>query len=348
MASTLLQYIGKRLLLIFPMVFIIIVFTFIFSQLMVGDPTMNLFPIGTPMETIENWKQQWGLNEPWYVQLKLYLVNFFKGDLGTSAVVAPGMEVKEYLKLILPRTIELVIVPVLLIPIIGVKLGVLSAQKKDTRTDILIRGGAVLGVAIPVFWLAMLLQYFFGVILPNFTAGKYILPTFGFKSIGYPNPPRISGFRLIDCLLANDQQLLIDTLSHLVIPILCQVMISFASITRQTRSSMLDVLQQDYIRTARAKGCQEQKVIYKHALRNALLPTSNEIVGVIVMSFAGSFMVEKTFNYNGLGLAMVNAINSRDYWMINGVILIFSLLVLFGTLIADIVYVIIDPRIKYR
>jgi len=157
----------------------------------------------------------------------------------------------------------------------------------------------------------------------------------------------LTGFRLIDAFLFNDQVLLQDTLVHLILPSISLIIVSLAGITRQTRASMLDVMRKDYIRTARAKGVEEKEVINKHALRNALIPTSNEIVGLVASLLVGSLFIEIIFNYKGIGWYLFYAIQSGDYVVIVGIVIVDSIIILSGTLTADVLYTIIDPRIVY-
>ena len=346
-SSNLILYILKRLLLMIPMIFLILVLTFVFSLQLSGDPTTKIFPLGTPEELIDHYRMLHGLDQPWYIQLQKYLINFFKGDLGISAVVAPNVPVSDYLRIVVPRTIELAIIPIFLVPIIGLKFGSIAATNQNKIKDNLVRLFSMAGVALPIFWVAMMFQFFFGNYLPTLTGGGFGLPTLGFKQSGLEDPIFVTGFRIIDCIIGNNQDLLIDSLKHMILPILMMCITSFSSVTRQHRASMLDVLENDYIRTARAKGCKEKVVINKHALRNALIPTSTVIIGQIAGTLCGSFFIELTFNYNGLGLAMINALFYRDYFLINGIIIITAFLVMFGNLIADIAYVLIDPRITY-
>ncbi len=341
-------YIAKRVLIAIPLIFLILILTFIMSRLMMGDPTYFIFPIGTPPEIIELRREELGLNDPWYVQLGIYLLNIFRGDFGISASVVPGEHVSDVIKIVFPRTIELMIFPMILVPIIGVKFGKKSAIKRNKFQDGIIRVLALCGVALPSFWLAMLLQLFVGKILPDFTNYQLTFPFFGYKGIGMPDPQYITGFRTIDSILANNHYLLMDTIKHMILPSICIILVSFASITRQTRSNMLEVMDQDYIRTARAKGLEEDIVINKHMLRNALIPTTSVIVYQIASLLAGSFLVETVFNYNGLGRMAVEAVVKRDYWMINAIVIIISLIVIGGNLFIDILYSILDPRIRYK
>jgi len=157
----------------------------------------------------------------------------------------------------------------------------------------------------------------------------------------------LTGFRLIDAFLFNDQSLLQDTLLHLILPSIASIIVSLAGISRQTRASMLDVMRKDYVRTARAKGVAEKDVINKHTLRNALIPTSNEIVGLVAGLMLGSLFTELIFNYKGMGWYLYAAIRNGDYTVITGMIIVNSIIILSGTLVADILYTVIDPRIVY-
>ncbi|TFG12136.1 MAG: ABC transporter permease, partial [Promethearchaeota archaeon] len=158
---------------------------------------------------------------------------------------------------------------------------------------------------------------------------------------------RITGFRFIDAFLLNDQALLHDSLIHLILPSIASVIVSLAGISRQTRASMLDVMRKDYVRTARAKGVAEKDVINSHALRNALIPSSNEIVGLVASLLVGSLFLEIIFNYKGMGWFLFSAIQVGDYVVITGIVIIDSIIILSGTLVADILYTVIDPRIVY-
>jgi ABC-type dipeptide/oligopeptide/nickel transport system permease component len=197
-----------------------------------------------------------------------------------------------------------------------------------------------------------MLQYFVGHYVSVYTYGELNLEIMFPNSVTfeYPRPewPFHTGFRVIDAFLFNDQALLQDTILHIILPMLCMTFVSIAGITRQTRASMLEILEQDYIRTARAKGCIEKKVINKHALRNALIPTSNLIIGGTAARLTGALFLETSFNYTGMGYYMVTAIRFGDFIVINGILVFTSLIILSGTLIADVMYTIIDPRITYR
>ena len=345
-------YIVKRILFMVPMLFLVLIITFILSRMMFGDPVLNKLGLLPDPEIIEAERRRMGYDKPLLIQLLVYLSNFFTGNWGTSYIVSEGEPVLQIIGKIFPKTIELVIIPILIIPIIGVKMGVISAKNKDKAKDTIIRGIAILGTCIPVFWLATMLQYFVGHYVSIYTYGELNLEIMFPNSVTfkYPNPswPFNTGFRIIDGILFNNQALIQDTLLHLILPMLCMTLVSLAGITRQTRASMLDVLEQDYIRTARAKGCLEKNVINKHSLRNALIPTSNLIIGGTAARLTGALFLEIAFSYTGMGFYMVFAIQLGDYVLINGILVFTALIILSGTLIADVMYTIIDPRITYK
>ena len=350
-SQNMIKYIVKRVLLMIPMLILALIISWVLSQLMFVDPVLNKMGM-LDHEIIEAERIRIGYYDPWYVKLGLYLKNFFSGNWGTSYIVSDGEPVNQLIGKIFPKTIELVIVPIIVIPILSVKLGVISAKNKDKPKDTVIRGIAILGTALPIFWLATMLQYFVGHYLNIYTFGEFNLEIMNPNSVTfrYPDPawPFSTGFRLIDSILYNNQALLQDTLIHLILPMICMTFVSLAGVTRQTRASMLDVLEQDYIRTARAKGSLEKDVINKHALRNALIPTSTLIVGGTAARLTGALFLEIAFNYSGMGFYMVAAIRLGDYVLINGILVFTVIIILSGTLIADVLYTIIDPRIIYK
>ena len=349
--TNMIKYILKRIAMMVPMLFLVLTFAWILSHLMTVSPITNKLGGLVDPEVIQAELERVGYYDPWYVQLGVYYKNFFTGNWGNSYVVREDVPVLDFILEIFPRTIELMIIPIVLSPIIAIKLGLSSATHKDKSRDILIRTLAICGAGFPVFWIARLLQLFFGYYLGIFTNRGLDLPAFFANSPGllYPAPGGEfhTGFRIIDSFLYNNQIYLWDTLLHLFLPALCLTFVSLATITRQTRSSMLDVLDQDYIRTARAKGVIEKDVINKHALRNALLPTSNLVIGGTATALLGSFFIEVTFSYNGFGYYMVRSIFLGDYLVINGLLVFATIILLSGNLVADVMYTIIDPRITY-
>jgi peptide/nickel transport system permease protein len=302
-------------------------------------------------ETIDRLLRKYGYFDPWYVQLGIYIRDFFTGNWGESFVIMEGRPVLQIVEKIFPKTIELMMTTIIIVPIIAIKLGVTSATNKDKPKDTLIRGIAIFGAGFPIFYIATLIQLFVGISLKDFTNGAIEL------QIVFANNPSLAdpvpsggvgtGFRIIDSILYNNPIFLFDTLIHLALPVFCMLFVSLSAVTRQTRSSMLGVLDQDYIRTARAKGVQEKKVINKHALRNAILPTSHMVIGGTAGALLGSLFVEMIFNYTGFGYYMLMAIYGGDYFVINGLLVFSTIIIISGTLVADVAYTIIDPRIIY-
>ncbi|MFX0003152.1 MAG: ABC transporter permease [Candidatus Hodarchaeota archaeon] len=337
---SMLSYIAKRLLVLVPVLFGVLTMTFILSKLMPGDPAYALLPLNHTHEQYVAMRRFLGLDDPILIQYFRYLADLFSGNWGASFAINRGIPVWDLIWDRFPRTIELTIFSVLIASYLGIKTGIIASRHRNKWQDTTFRGFALLGVSIPVFWLGMMLQYVFAYQLDW-------LPSGGFKDSDYGNPAFVTGFRLIDSLLSGEFYLAVDYLIHLIMPVMCLAFITLASITRQTRSSMLEVLQQDYIRTARAKGCKEKDVLHTHALKNALIPT----VTIIGLNFGGllggAILTETTFTMAGMGELLVSAIQERDIYLINGMVFFAALLFVIINLFIDVLYGIIDPRIRY-
>ena len=351
-SQSMIKYIIKRIIIMVPMLIAVLIFTWLLSHMMSVNPITNKIGFTLDPDVYRRELRRLGFYDPWYIKLGNYLRNFFTGQWGESYIVSPSKQVVDIIADVFPKTIELMIFSIVIVPIIAVKLGVLSAKNKNKGKDVIIRFAAILGAGFPVFWVATLLQRFVGIGIRNFTYGVIDIEVVFSNSPGLtePVPPGgfSTGFRIIDSFLYNDPIYLWDTLIHLLLPVICMTIVSLAGITRLTRSTMLEVMDQDYIRTARAKGVLERDVINRHALRNALLPTSNLIIGGTAAALLGSLFVEVTFNYRGFGWHMVQAIFTGDYLVINGLLVFSVIIILIGTLVTDVMYTIIDPRIVYR
>ena len=337
---SMLKYIFKRFISLIPVLFGAITLTFILSRMMPGDPVLATLP---QLWTEEDYLRQLhnlGLDRPIIEQYFRYLGDLFTGNWGVSVVLNPGQPVWDLVLERFFRTFDITLFAVFIAAAIGIKAGVISAKHRNKAKDTIFRGIALIGVSIPVFWMGMLLQYFISIQLGW-------LPAVGYKTSGIGNPPVITHFRIWDSLLTGNIHLLFDYLEHLILPVACLSFISLASITRQTRSSMLEVLEQDYVRTARAKGAKEKDVINTHARKNALIPT----VTIIGMSFAGllsgAVLTETTFNLNGMGNLLILAITNTDYWVLNGIVFLTTITFIIVNLGIDILYGFIDPRIRY-
>ncbi|MFX0138738.1 MAG: ABC transporter permease [Candidatus Hodarchaeota archaeon] len=337
---SMLKYIGRRALQLIPVLFGVLLLTFFISRAMPGDPILaHLPPIFTRAQ-YDARARELGFHLPLWQQFFIYLGNLFTGNWGYSVSINKGRAVWELIWERFPRTLDLTLFAIIIASFVGIKAGVTSATHRNKAKDTIYRGIALVGVSIPVFWLGLLLQFFV-----SYRLGW--LPAVGFKDLRYDDPPMVTGFRIIDSLISGQWYLIGDYLVHLVLPVFCLTFITLASITRQTRSSMLEVLQQDYVRTARAKGCKEKDVIRKHARKNALIPTVTIISLNIGALLGGAVLTETTFNLHGIGELLLNAIVQRDYYVLNAIVFMTTLLFIVVNLITDFIYAYLDPRIKY-
>ena len=351
--TSMVKYIIKRIFIMFPMLILALIITWLLANMMLVSPILFKVGYDNP-QLLEAERNRVGFYDPWYVKLFIYFRDFFTGNWGQSYILDPDKPVLDFIAEIFPKTLELMIIPMIITPIIAVKMGANAARHKDKIKDNIIRVITILAAGFPLFWIATMLQIGFGVYLKDFTNGLFDIPVLLLNSgdfVGnYPGPRDgfRTNFRIIDSIIYNDQAFLWDTVSHLILPSICMVFVSLAGITRLTRSSMLEVLDSDYIRTARAKGVKEDVVIEKHALRNALIPTSNLIIGSVAGSLLGSLFIEMSFHYKGFGWTFLDAINKGDYLVINGLMVFAIIVTLTGILVTDVMYTIIDPRITYN
>jgi len=349
---SLLKYIFRRILIMIPVLFGAITFVFILSRMMPGDPTSAYLPINATIEQREAVRRYLGLDQPLILQYFRYIGDLLTGNWGLSSNISKGEPVWDLIWSRFPRTMELTLFSVLIASLIGIKAGVFTAKHRNKAKDTAVRGFALIGVAIPVFWLGMILQYTLTILLPNWIDATFgvnvkIFPAVGFKTGGFIDPPMVTGFRTIDSLISGKFYLFADYLWHLILPVIALSFITLASITRQTRSSMLEILQQDYIRTARAKGCNEKDVVSSHALKNALIPT----ITIIGLNFGGllggAVLTETTFNLKGMGSLIITAIQRYDFHVINGAVFLTALIFVVVNLVMDVLYGLLDPRIRF-
>jgi peptide/nickel transport system permease protein len=338
------DFIIRRLLLAIPVVFGVMTITWFLSYV-IGDPVTIYINENTPASLIPAIRAAHGFDEPLHVQYFLYLSSLFQGDWGVSPSTA-FRPVLEVVAIKFPATIELSIVAMIFAIVFGIPLGILSATRKDQKVDHITRIFSLAGVSMPIFWFALMLKYVFFyqftiMGLPNLPGGeRYTFVIFG--TFDY-----ITGFLLIDSLLVGNLRLFIDALLHLIMPSFCLGYLTIAIITRMMRSSMLEVLKEDYITLARSKGLTERIVIYRHALRNALIPTVTVIGLAFGSLITGAVLTETIFNWPGLGRWAVRAIFWSDVAAISGFTLIVALVFVSANLIVDLVYGMLDPRIRF-
>ena len=338
---SMIKFILRRMIAMIPVLFGTLTLVFVLSRLMPGDPILAYLPEGKVDRAMYNQMRiQLGFDQPIIVQYFRYVGDLFTGNWGYSISINRGQEVWSLIMQRLPRTVDIAIFSMLIAGFLGIKTGVVSAVHRNKPKDTILRGLALIGVAIPVFFMGMILQFTIGYLVP-------IFPTTGFKTYSYPNPPSVTGFRMIDAFLSGEFYMIGDYLYHLVLPVVCLSFIILAGITRQSRSSMLEVLEQDYVRTARAKGCKEKDVINTHARKNSLIPT----ITVIGLSFAGllsgAVLTETTFGLVGVGELLIASIRDVDYWVMNALVFVITILFVSINLVTDVIYAMLDPRIVY-
>lgn len=339
------DFVLRRIILAIPVIFGVLTITW-FLSFIVGDPITMYITERTPDAAIPGIRAAHGLDESPVVQYFIYLSNLFQGNWGVSTSTGADVPVLEMLAQLFPATIELAIVAMIFAVILGIPLGIISATKKDKVPDHITRIFALSGVSMPIFWFGLMLKYFL-----FFQFGQWGLPSLPGDdryNLGQFSYVPTTGFLLVDSLLFEHNLLLfVDAIKHLIMPGFCLGYITLAIITRMMRSSMLEVIKEDYITLARSKGLTERVVIYKHALRNALIPT----VTVIGLAFGGlitgAVLTETIFNWPGLGRWAVRAILNADMAAINGFTLLVAFIFVTANFIVDMIYGVLDPRIRF-
>ncbi|RYE88809.1 MAG: ABC transporter permease [Hyphomicrobiales bacterium] len=309
------RYLVLRLLDAIPTVFLVLLLVFIAMRILPGDPAIAALGDMATAEQLQLFREKMGLNEPLWMQFINFLIGVLTLDFGTSM-----MNNKDVLGLILynlPYTIELTIVAVLMGIIVGVPLGVLAATNRNKLPDSSVRVFSLIGYAIPDFYL-----------------GALLLITFALNLGWFPINGGGEGF--------------LDRMHHVFLPALTLAFVKSAFIGRLTRTSLLEVLSKDFVRTARAKGAKESRVTYRHGLRNALLPLTTGLGLSTLATLSGSVAIELVFNRPGIGKLLISAISERDYAVIQGGIVVFAMFVVLINLLMDLLYIIVDPRIRMQ
>ena len=302
------KYIVNRVLVTIPIIIAIILIVFLLLQVLPGNPIQVMMKEKVNQQVIDRVTEQMGLNDPLMIRFGRYLWNMLHGDLGQSYKLK--RPVTPLIMTAFPNTVKLAITSALVAWIIGIPTGIISAIKKDSLLDRILMGFSLVGISLPVFWAAMLLQYFLGYKLK-------LLP--------------ISGY---------------STIRHMIMPAIVLGWASSGSIARLTRSSLLGVMKNDYIRTARAKGLVESAVVIRHGLKNSMIP----VVTMMAMQFAsllsGAVITESVFGIGGIGQLMVSAISQRDMPLLQSSVIFSTMIIIVGNLVADILYSFLDPKIR--
>ncbi len=313
---------------------------FLLLRLIPGDPATVLAGERATPEQITALKTQLGLDRPWPLQYFVFVGNLLHLNLGTS--ILSGVPVIDEIRNRWSATFELSIAAMLIAVGLGIPAGVLAAVRKNRWQDQLTIAGSLIGVSLPVYWLGLLLTYLFSVTL-NW------LPSNGRLSIeaGLNFQP-ITGFYVLDAILRLNIGVLGDALAHLILPALTLSTIPMAIVARITRSAMLDVLTQDYIRTAKAKGLSDRLIVVRHALKNALLPINTTIGLQFGTLLGGAILTETIFAWSGIGSWIYDGILARDYPVVQGGVVFVAIVFVLINLLVDISYVFVDPRVQYR
>ena len=319
------QYIFRRILLIIPTMIGVTMLVSLIAQLLPGDfiDVMLADHVGQGEDVEEiraKWEEELGWNDPWIVQYGNWLWRLVQGDLGTSLIGA-FQTVNEELKTRIPVTLELGVLSLLVGVAIALPVGIISAVRQDSAIDYLVRGGAILALSIPGFWLAVLII-------------RIIFP-----QLGLPSLP---------LLYSDPTENLAENLRQMYIPAIILGIGLAGPVMRLTRGEMLEVLRQDYVRTARAKGLQENAVIVRHAMRNALIPVLTLIGLSASILVGGSVIMEQIFTLPGMGLRMITALKDRDIPVVMGIMVVIAIVVIVANLLIDIAYSLVDPRIRYN
>ncbi|MCX5918692.1 MAG: ABC transporter permease [Deltaproteobacteria bacterium] len=313
--------------------------TFSISNVVPVDPAAAAAGMEGSPEVIERIRKELGLDRPLHEQYLRYMGNILlKGDLGYS--ILNKRPVLQDIITFLPASIELAVFSLLLCTVCGILLGIFTATRAGGFADALVRVFAVGGVAMPVFWLALLMQLVFYGILGWFPDGGRL----GWQ---FEAPPSMTHLYLADSLLAGQGSVFLDALKHLILPGFTLALANIAIVTRMTRSSLLEVLHQDYIKAARARGLSHLRVLIRHALKNALIPVVTVIGLQLGHLIAWVFLVEIIFSWPGIGSYMVRSIVNLDFPAVMGCTLFTSFIYVFINLAVDVIYLILDPRISY-
>ena len=330
-------YLARRLIEAIPVIFGVSILVFLLIHMIPGDPAVAILGERATDDNVEAMRERLGLNEPLYEQYFIWAGNMIQGDLGHT--VRGNIPVADEIGSRFPATIELSLLALTIAILVGVPMGILSGIKRNSLIDTASMFIALFGVSIPIFVLGLLLIYIVGVEL-------HWLP-FVSRLSSSTQLERVTGLHTIDAIIAGDWNAFKDAVEHLILPAVTLATVPMAVIARITRSSMLEVLNQDYIRTAYAKGLRAYVVVIRHAFRNALLP----IVTIIGLSLgtllSGAVLTETIFSWPGVGKWLFDSIIARDYPIVQSMTLIIAMIYILVNIAVDVLYAVIDPRIRY-
>jgi len=349
------RFVVRRLLYSIPVLLGILLVTFLLARVIPGDPCRAMLGERATDEICDAFNERKGLNEPIWVQFGIYIKDVFTGDLGESFRF--GRPVTTMLVERLPITIELSAAALTVAVLVGVPLGIISGYKHNSLADVATMVGANIGVSMPVFWLGLMLQYLFAVVLghavlslpPSGSMDAGLLPQPFYEVWGLPawGPNDfISNMNVTNAVLSGNWTAFRSAAGHLILPAVALGTIPMAVIARMTRSSLLAVLSLDYVRTARAKGLPEKRVVIRHALRNAMLPVVTVIGLSLGTLMGGAILTETIFGLSGVGKSLWDAISSRDYAVVQGFTLVVAVGFVLVNMVVDILYTYLNPKVR--
>ncbi|MGI6207028.1 MAG: ABC transporter permease [Anaerolineae bacterium] len=352
------RYVAQRLIMLIPVLLGITVITFAMLRLIPGDPCRVMLGERATEQMCADFNERMGFNDPLYTQFFRYIANILRGDLGDS--VKTGQSVVSELAERLPLTFELTLAAIFIAVTVGMSAGFFAALRRGSLVDLVTMVFTNLGVSMPIFWLGLILMFIFAFRLQwlppsgRTTVGVQIVSLTEAWGVTESAPGWVrgvldflSGFYLFSTLLTGNLRGFWDTIKHLALPAIALSTIPMAIIARMTRSSLLEVLGQDYIRTARAKGLPGRAVLLRHAMKNALLPVVTTIGLQFGYLLGGAFLTETVFSLPGVGRLVVDRILARDYPVVQGAVLVVASVFVFVNLLVDLTYAWIDPRIHY-
>lgn len=337
-SDSLRRYTITRIFMTFPMMFILLTIVFLVMRFLPGDPITSRMKPGSDPELIAEMQAELNLDRPMHEQYLLYLRDIAQLDFGESA--SNRREVSDMISEALPATIELVIPPTIVMLIFGVASGALAAHQHKSTIDYSLRIFSVFIYAFPIFWVALMLQLVFGVYLGWLPTSRRIDATF-------VDIDRQTNLLLVDTLLAGNTEAFLNVVSHMILPTVVLSLALIGVFIRLTRANMIETLQEDFITAGHARGIPENRVVYRHALRNSLIPVMTLMGLQVAILMAGAILTETVFSWPGMGLMIREGIANRDYPAVQGAITVFAIMVAIISLLTDILYAFVDPRIRY-
>jgi peptide/nickel transport system permease protein len=332
------RFIVRRLLLLIPILLGLTLLIFVFIHLLPGDPATTILGERATPENYARVRAALGLDLPLHQQYLNYMTGLLQGDLGRSFITNRDV-VADFIQRF-PATIELSLAAMIFAITLGIPLGMLTAKRRGGWIDQMGTVAALVGISIPIFFLALMLKYLFAIEFP-------VLPAEGRIDLAAARFPRVTNFMTIDALIALDLEGFLDALRHLVLPGIALGTIPLAIVMRITRASVVEVLSEDYVRTARAKGLPERMIDNRHVLRNALLPVVTVIGLQTGLLLGGAILTETIFAWPGVGRWIYDAVTTRDYQIIQSGVLLLAFIFVLVNLIVDVSYALLNPRIRY-